>query len=89
MNFASEAEKCSFSEAEKCSFSEKLSAVRNRLTPIRSPSVSNHELLLSLFGLAEKIPTSAASSQVHQYPSTSSFLKSFGQYEYFYCEVLT
>ena len=39
-----------------------------------SPSVSNHKLLLSLFGLAKKIPTSATSSQAHQYPSTGSFL---------------
>ena len=75
------------SEAENCAFSEKL-AVRNRLIPLGSLSVSNHKLLLALLGLAEKIPTSSTSSQAYQYPFTGSFLRNSGQYKDSYCEIL-
>ena len=66
-------------EEEKRAFCEKLSAVRDRLSPVGSPSISNQELLLTLFNvvLAESLPgtTSGHSSES---PTSGSFLKNSG-----------
>ena len=66
-------------EAEKDAFGAQLSAVRDRLTPRGSPMLNNHDLLLALFDLASNKPSS---SESQQYPSSGSFLRNAGQFQF-------
>ena len=43
------------SEVEKSSFCERLSSVRDQLTSRGSQSLSNHELLMSLVSLVDRV----------------------------------
>ena len=69
------------SEAEKDSFSIKLGEVRSKLTPRGSHSLSNKDLLLALFDLVGSTPTEStgAPQQEHQQcPPGGTFLRNSG-----------
>ena len=62
------------SEVEKNSFWERLSSVRDRPTSRGSQSVSNHELLMSLFSLVDRVTSELSPrDQAHQWPTRVPF----------------